>query len=66
MLRPFIDANQALGIESAKFMTSAPDDDARELSGSAVEGVIDRTTDRITVASNAIDLRDYSEFASRA
>jgi 2-polyprenyl-6-methoxyphenol hydroxylase-like FAD-dependent oxidoreductase len=65
VLRPFIDANQALGIESAKFMTSTPEDDARELSGSAVEGVIDRTTDRITVASKAIDLRDYSEFASR-
>jgi 2-polyprenyl-6-methoxyphenol hydroxylase-like FAD-dependent oxidoreductase len=64
-MRPFVDANQRLGIESAGVMTSAPTDGATELSGSDVEATIGRATDRITVAANSIELRDYPGAGAR-
>ena len=64
VMRPYVDANQALGIQSAGFMT-AEDDAAPELTGEMVESVIDATTERIGRAANAIELKDYSS-AKRA
>ena len=60
LMRPFVDANQQLGIQSASFMTQDPSAATAELSGSEVEEVIDRSTQRITEASTAITLKDYS------
>ena len=58
VMRPFVDANQALGIQSAGFMTAdAPD--SPELTGAMVQDVIDATTQRIADAANSIDLKDY-------
>ncbi|HEU4999463.1 MAG TPA: FAD-dependent monooxygenase [Lapillicoccus sp.] len=59
VMRPYVDANQALGIRSAGFMT-AEDDAAPELTGEMVESVIDATTERIAAAASAIELKDYS------
>ena len=60
-LRRFVDANQALGIRSAGFMTSeAPE--SPELTGEMVQDVIDATTQRIADAANAIDLKDYTAY----
>jgi 2-polyprenyl-6-methoxyphenol hydroxylase-like FAD-dependent oxidoreductase len=59
-MRPFITVNQALGIQSAQFMTQDPATAPVELSGSEIESVIDRSTDRIADAANAITLNNYS------
>jgi 2-polyprenyl-6-methoxyphenol hydroxylase-like FAD-dependent oxidoreductase len=64
VMRPFIAANQALGIRSAQFMTQDPASAPVELSGREIEAVIDRSTDRIADAANAITLKDYSVFTA--
>ena len=65
VMRPFIAVNQALGIQSAQFMTQDPASAPVELSGSEIESVIDRSTDRIADAANAITLKDYSAFTAQ-
>ena len=60
-MRRFVDANQALGIRSAGFMTSDATD-SPELTGEMVQDVIDATTQRIADAANAIDLKDYTAY----
>ena len=62
VMRPYVSVNQELGRQSARFMTSGTPDTPAELSGSMIESVIDSTTDRITDASNAVTLKDYSAF----
>jgi 2-polyprenyl-6-methoxyphenol hydroxylase-like FAD-dependent oxidoreductase len=62
LMRPFITANQQLGIQSASRMTQDPAAAPVELSGSEIESVIDRSTERITEAAGAITLKDYSAF----
>jgi 2-polyprenyl-6-methoxyphenol hydroxylase-like FAD-dependent oxidoreductase len=62
VMRPFITANQQLGIQSAGRMTQDPAAAPVELSGSEIESVIDRSTERITEAASAITLKDYSAF----
>ena len=62
VMRPFITTNQQLGIESAKFMTQDPEAAPVELSGSEIESHIDRSTQSITEAANAITLKDYSAY----
>ena len=64
VMRPFIAVNQALGIQSAQFMTQDPASAPVELSGREIEAVIDRSTDRIADAANAITLKDYSAFTT--
>ena len=64
VMRPFIAVNQALGIQSAQFMTQDPTSAPVQLSGSEIERVIDRSTDRIADAANAITLKDYSAFTA--
>ena len=59
---PFITANQQLGIQSAGLMTQDPAAAPAELSGSEIESVIDRSTERIAEAANAFTLKDYSPF----
>ena len=51
-----------MGAQSAQFMTQDPASAPVELSGSEIESVIDRSTDRIADAANAIMLKDYSAF----
>ena len=60
VMRPFVDVNQQLGIQSAAFMTQDPEAAPAELSGDDVEAVIDQSTQRIKDAANAITLKDYS------
>jgi hypothetical protein len=55
-------ANQQLGIQSAGRMTQDPAAAPVELSGTEIESVIDRSTERITEAAGAITLKDYSAF----
>jgi 2-polyprenyl-6-methoxyphenol hydroxylase-like FAD-dependent oxidoreductase len=62
-MRPFIAVNQALGIQSAQFMTG-PASGPVELSGREIESVIERSTDRIAEAAKAITLKDYSAFTT--
>jgi 2-polyprenyl-6-methoxyphenol hydroxylase-like FAD-dependent oxidoreductase len=62
LMRPFITANQQLGIQSASFMTQDPVTAPVELSGSEIESVIDRSTERIAEAASAFTLKDYSPF----
>jgi 2-polyprenyl-6-methoxyphenol hydroxylase-like FAD-dependent oxidoreductase len=62
VLRPFVNANQQLGIQSASFMTQEPAAAPVELSGREIESVIDSSTQRITEAANAITLKDYSAY----
>jgi len=62
LLRPFVIANQRLGIQSAAFMTQDPATAPAELSGSEIESVINASTGRIAEAANAIALRDYTTF----
>jgi 2-polyprenyl-6-methoxyphenol hydroxylase-like FAD-dependent oxidoreductase len=64
VMRPFIAVNQALGIQSAQFMTQHPASAPVELSGREIEAVIDRSTHRIADAANAITLKDYSAFTA--
>ena len=63
-MRPFITTNQQLGIESSKFMTQDPEAAPVELSGSEIESHIDRSTQSITEAANAITLKDYSAYTA--
>lgn len=67
-LRPFIEANQALGLRSSKLMRSGVDKSLggwvlkqlmRLVPGRVTEWIIHRSTDRITAAANAIQLKDY-------
>ena len=60
VMRPFVTTNQQLGIQSASFMTQGAGAAPAELSGSEIESTIDRSTQRITEAANAITLKDYS------
>jgi hypothetical protein len=46
-------------------MTQDPARAPVELSGSEIEAVIDRSTDRIADAANAITLKDYSAFTAQ-
>src|SRR6185295_19174045 len=62
LLRPFVVANQGLGIESAAFMTQDPATAPAELSANEIESVIDGSTRRIAEAANAIALKDYRTF----
>ena len=70
-MRPFVEANQALGLKSSKRMLSGENKSVsgwllkqfmRILPGPVLEWIINRSTDRITRAANAISLKDYSPF----
>src|SRR5262249_43762244 len=67
VMRPFVEANQALGLKSAKLMRSGERPSAvgwvlkqlmRAMPGRMTEWIIHRSTGRITRAANAICLRD--------
>jgi 2-polyprenyl-6-methoxyphenol hydroxylase-like FAD-dependent oxidoreductase len=71
VMRPFVEANQALGLRSAKLMRSKEEKSVvgwlleqlmRTLPGRVTEWIIHRSTERITRAANAISLKDYSSF----
>src|SRR5215470_9664123 len=71
VLRPFVEANQALGLRSAKLMRSGERKSVvgwllkqlmRLVPGRMTEWIINRSTARITQAANAIRLKDYSSF----
>jgi 2-polyprenyl-6-methoxyphenol hydroxylase-like FAD-dependent oxidoreductase len=71
LMRPFVAANQALGLRSAKLMRSGEKTSIsgwllkqlmRMLPGRMTEWIINRSTQRITQAANAISLKDYSSF----
>jgi len=70
-LRPFVDRNQALGLKSAKLMSSEGKKNVsawlleqimRFAPGPVLEFIINRSTRRIHQAANAITLKDYSAF----
>jgi len=70
-MRPFVEANQALGLKSSKRMLSGENKSVsgwllkqfmRILPGPVLEWIINRSTERITKAANAISLKDYSSF----
>jgi 2-polyprenyl-6-methoxyphenol hydroxylase-like FAD-dependent oxidoreductase len=72
VMRPFVAANQALGLKSAKLMRSGERKSVvgwllaqlmRIVPGRMTEWIINRSTARITQAANAIRLEDYSSFA---
>jgi 2-polyprenyl-6-methoxyphenol hydroxylase-like FAD-dependent oxidoreductase len=71
VMRPFVEANQALGLKSAKLMRSGESQSVvgwllkqlmRIMPGRVTEWIINRSTERITQAANAIRLKDYSSF----
>lgn len=62
VMRPYVTANQQLGIQSAAFMTQDPEEAPTELSGGDVEAVIDSATERIAEAASAVTLKDYTAF----
>jgi 2-polyprenyl-6-methoxyphenol hydroxylase-like FAD-dependent oxidoreductase len=71
VMRPFVEANQALGLQSAKLMRSGERKSVvgwllaqlmRIVPGRMTEWIINRSTSRITRAANAIRLADYSSF----
>jgi 2-polyprenyl-6-methoxyphenol hydroxylase-like FAD-dependent oxidoreductase len=71
VMRPFVEANQALGLKSAKLMRSGERKSVggwflkqlmRIVPGRMTEWFIRRGTERITRAANAIRLKDYSSF----
>jgi 2-polyprenyl-6-methoxyphenol hydroxylase-like FAD-dependent oxidoreductase len=71
VMRPFVEANQALGLRSAKLMRSGETESVagwvlkhlmRVVPGRMTEWIINRSTQRITQAANAICLKDYSPF----
>jgi 2-polyprenyl-6-methoxyphenol hydroxylase-like FAD-dependent oxidoreductase len=71
VMRPFVEANQALGLQSAKLMRSGERKSVvgwllkqlmRIVPGRMTEWIINRSTERITRAANAIRLKDYSSF----
>src|SRR5262249_45114705 len=68
VMRPFVEANQALGLKSAKLMRSGERKSVvgwllkqlmRMVPGRMTEWIINRSTKRITQAANAICLKDY-------
>jgi hypothetical protein len=70
-MRPFVEANQALGRRSARLMRSGEKKSVtgwvlkqlmRVVPGRMTEWIINRSTRRITQAANAISLKDYSPF----
>src|SRR6516162_5242429 len=70
-MRPFVEANQALGLKSAKLMRSGERKSVvgwllKQLMwivpGRMTEWIINRSTARITRAANAIRLKDYSPY----
>jgi 2-polyprenyl-6-methoxyphenol hydroxylase-like FAD-dependent oxidoreductase len=70
-MRPFVEANQALGLRSSKIMRSGETKSVRGwllkqlmriVPGPVTEWLINRGTERITKAANAICLKDYSSF----
>lgn len=69
VMRPFIEANQALGLKSAKLMRSGEQKSIvgwllsqlmRIMPGRMTEWIINRSTERINRAANAIHLKEYS------
>jgi 2-polyprenyl-6-methoxyphenol hydroxylase-like FAD-dependent oxidoreductase len=71
VMRPFVEANQALGRKSAKLIRSGERKSVagwllkqlmRMVPGRMTEWMINRGTERITRAANAISLKDYSSF----
>jgi 2-polyprenyl-6-methoxyphenol hydroxylase-like FAD-dependent oxidoreductase len=71
VMRPFVEANQALGLKSAKLMRSGERKLVvgwllkplmRMMPGRMTKWIINRSTERITQAANAIRLKDYSSF----
>jgi 2-polyprenyl-6-methoxyphenol hydroxylase-like FAD-dependent oxidoreductase len=74
-MRPFIEANQALGLRSSKIMLSGENKSVsgwflkqsmRIMPGPVIEWLINRCTERIRKAANAISLKDYSSFLRSA
>jgi len=70
-MRPFVEANQALGLRSSKIMLSGKNKSVsgwllkqfmRIMPGPVLEWIINRSTERIREAANAISLKDYSSF----
>ena len=70
-MRSFIEANQALGLRSSKMMFSGENKSVsgwllkqfmRIMPGPVIEWLINRSTERIRKAVNAISLKDYSSF----
>jgi hypothetical protein len=70
-MRPFVQANQALGLRSSELMKSGERKSVagwllqqlmRIMPGRVTEWIINRSTERITQAANAIHLKDYSSF----
>jgi 2-polyprenyl-6-methoxyphenol hydroxylase-like FAD-dependent oxidoreductase len=71
VMRPFVEANQALGLRSSKIMRSGERKSVsgwllkefmRIMPGPVTEWLINRGTERIRKAANAISLKDYSSF----
>jgi 2-polyprenyl-6-methoxyphenol hydroxylase-like FAD-dependent oxidoreductase len=71
VMRPFVEANQALGLKSAKLMSSGERQSVggwllkqlmRIVPGRMTQWIIHRSTERITRAASAIRLKDYSSF----
>jgi 2-polyprenyl-6-methoxyphenol hydroxylase-like FAD-dependent oxidoreductase len=71
VMRPFVEANQALGLRSAKLMRAGERESVggwllqhlmRIMPGRVTEWIIKRSTERITRAANAIRFKDYSPF----
>jgi 2-polyprenyl-6-methoxyphenol hydroxylase-like FAD-dependent oxidoreductase len=69
VMRPFVEANQALGLRSAQLMRSGEKKSAagwllkqlmQMMPGRMTRWIINRSTERITRAANAIHLKDYS------
>jgi 2-polyprenyl-6-methoxyphenol hydroxylase-like FAD-dependent oxidoreductase len=74
VMRPFVEANQAMGLKSAKLMSSGETKSVvgwllkqlmRLMPGRVTEWIIKRSTERITQAANAIHLKDYSSLLKR-
>lgn len=70
-MRPFVEANQALGLRSSKIMLSGKNKSVsgwllkqfmRIMPGPVLEWIINHSTERIRKAANAISLKDYSSF----
>ena len=70
-MRPFIEANQALGLRSSKIMLLGENKSVRGwllkqfmrlMPGPVLEWIINRSTERIRKAANAISLKNYSSF----
>ena len=73
-MRPFVEANQALGLRSSKIMLSGENKSVsgrllkqfmQLMPGPVLEWIINRSTERIRKAANAISLKDYSSLLKR-